>query len=543
MQEYKNQPNELGDAADLADLLTRLQRRQELSDRPMMTFYRSGERAAQYTYRAVLDEINCRVSWLLSMGIKPGDRVAILSPNSPEVPFFTLALMRIGAASVPLNPGSPETEWEYILEHAGVRGLLGTEGLLEKARTASKRCEFARDIANLPARVGECPNVGDLRDVVAVILYTSGTTARPKGVAMSHANILLNVRSMASNFGLHRTTQLSVLPLYHAHAFNFGLMTALLTEGHFVFTDHFDPFVWTQLINREQVTVTSAFPTLLPLLQRARIRSSDVPGLRCIMVTSAPLPSRVAASFEDEVGIPLMHGWGLSETTCLATCLSPEQAPDAHRRLLRNFVVPSMGTPLPGTEVAVFDPGGRQLGPMEKGELCVRGGTVMTGYFMDPKATAETVIDGWLHSGDEGFFVVEDGKPFFFITGRIKEIIIRGGENVSPLALEEMVLERAPQLRGRFAVLGFEHELFGEEIGAYVECTGEDRFLQDFESAITYMRVELRPKVIIYGEGPVPRTHTGKVQRRKLLPHFSGFEAYVGPPHCVAAGGAVAERR
>jgi len=115
---------------------------------------------------------------------------------------------------------------------------------------------------------------------------------------MSHWNILVNVRAMAANFGLHRTTQLSVLPLYHAHAFNFGLMTALLTEGHLVFTDHFDPFVWTHLINEERVTVTSAFPTLLPLLLRAKIRKVDVPQLRCVMVTSAPLPSRVAAAFE-----------------------------------------------------------------------------------------------------------------------------------------------------------------------------------------------------------------------------------------------------
>ena len=167
---------------------------------------------------------------------------------------------------------------------------------------------------------------------MAVVLYTSGTTGNPKGVALRQRNLLCNAWSMAQNFGLDATTQLAVLPLYHAHAFGFGLMTALSTGGHLVFTERLEPFTWAEVIRAESVAVTSVVPTLLPMLLAAGVTREKVPTLRAILVSSAPLPRDLARDFEARTRIPLIQGWGLSEYTNFACCLSPDAPAEEHAR-------------------------------------------------------------------------------------------------------------------------------------------------------------------------------------------------------------------
>jgi long-chain acyl-CoA synthetase len=365
---------------------------------------------------------------------------------------------------------------------------------------------------------------------MAVVLYTSGTTGTPKGVALRQSSLFWNAWSMAQNFRLEGTTQLAVLPLYHAHAFGFGLMTALTTGGHLVFTERLEPFTVAEVLRREQVTVMSVVPTLLPMLLAGRVTRESVPGLRHILVSSAPLPTAVARDFEEKTKIPLIQGWGLSEYTNFACCVSPFVTDEEHRKLMFGWEVPSIGPSLESAEVKVEGPGGEPVSEGERAELMIRGPSRMLGYFEDPDTTARTIdSEGWLRTGDEGFFRVHGGRPVFFVTGRIKEIIIRDAEKYSPLRLEGRIVAAVPEVSGKLVVLGFAHKEHGEEVGAYLEMEAVDDALRArLTEAVQSLPVAERPKVILFGAEPIPRTHTGKIQRRKMQPWFATYEGHRG---------------
>jgi long-chain acyl-CoA synthetase len=501
-------------------------------ERPALTFYRGKAVGGRLPYRELRAKVEGVAGGLREqLGVREGDRVAILAPNRLEIPVLVLALLRLGAVVVPLNPASAAEDWAYILKHSGARGLFVTCELDSRVLEAS-RPAFTVHVEDAFGIDGPAaPPSGDLEDRMAVVLYTSGTTGNPKGVALRQGSLLANARSMADNFGLDRTTQLAVLPLYHAHAFGFGLMTALPTGGHLVFTERLEPFTWAHVVRAESVAVTSVVPTLLPMLLAARVTRDHVPTLRHIMVSSAPLPVDVAHTFEDKTGIRLVQGWGLSEYTNFACCASPADSAEDHARTMFGWEVPSIGPALPGTEVCVVAVGGREALEGERGELVVRGPSRMLGYLEDAEATSRAVdADGWLHTGDEGFFQVHGGRPIFFVTGRIKEIIIRDAEKYSPLRIEARLVEAVPELSGKLVVLGFPHGEHGEEVGAYVETPALDEPLRArLAAAIDAMPVPERPKVILHGLQPIPRTHTGKIQRRKMQPWFAQFAAHRGP--------------
>jgi long-chain acyl-CoA synthetase len=515
---------------DIPSLLARL----DGDERAALTFYRGKTLEGRLHYGELRAKVEALAGGLHArFGVREGDRVAILAPNRLEIPVLVLALLRLGAVVVPLNPASAAEDWAYILRHSGARGLCVTRELAARVLAASRpaftlHVEDAFDVDGpAPPPVG----AGDLEDRMAVVLYTSGTTGNPKGVALRQGSLLANGRSMAQNFRLDRTTQLAVLPLYHAHAFGFGLMTALSTGGHLVFTERLEPFTWAHVVRAESVAVTSVVPTLLPMLLAARVARDQVPTLRHIMVSSAPLPVDVARAFEDKTGIRLVQGWGLSEYTNFACCASPEASPEDHARMMFGWEVPSIGPALPGTEVHVVATGGGDAQEGERGELVVRGPSRMLGYFEDAEATSRAVdAAGWLHTGDEGFFRVHGGRAIFFVTGRIKEIIIRDAEKYSPLRIEARLVEALPELSGRLVVLGFPHGEHGEEVGAYVETDSLDEPLRArLAAAIDTMPVPERPKVVLHGTQPIPRTHTGKIQRRKMQPWFAPFAAHRGP--------------
>jgi len=441
-----------------------------------------------------------------------------------------LAAMSLGATVVPLNPTSAQSEWQYVIGHAAPRGVIVSREL-EAKLPALAEGTFVRIIDDVvAAEPGTIEPLGDLSGERAIILYTSGTTGSPKGVALSQGNLLANGTSMANNFGLRGATQLAVLPLYHAHALGFGLMSALATGGHLVFTEKLDPFTWAHVINAETVTITSVVPTLLPQLLAARVTRERVPSLRAILVSSAPLSVEMAREFEQKTQIPLVQGWGLSEYTNFACCMSPDDSPEDHQRMLFAREIPTIGSVLPGTEVRVVDLDGRVLGAEEKGELHIRGPSKMLGYYGDEEATKKTFTDdGWLKTGDQGYFVIDRGRPIFFISGRIKEIIIRGAEKYAPIALERAILAGVPDLQGKMVVLGFPHDLLGEEIGAYVEIEQLDDALKArLAAAIDSLAPDQRPKIVLYGATPIPRTHTGKIQRRKIQHLFEAHRAHRG---------------
>jgi long-chain acyl-CoA synthetase len=500
-----------------------------------ITFYRGRERVGQLGPGELTARVAGTVTFLRELGVCHGDRVAIASPNCLEVPVLLLAVWQLGAIAVPLNPNGPSEDWCHILKHSGARGCFASRTLIEAVSSAFagfvrpiEDCERADAGDQLPSMATDEP---------AIILYTSGTTAQPKGVMLSRRNLSANASAMARNFSLSGTTQLATLPLYHAHALGFGLMTSLATGGHLVFTDRFDPLSWAEVIRAESVTVASLVPPMLPLLLQARITRERVPTLEALLVSSAPLPTELARQTLERARLPLVHGWGLSEFTNFACCLPPELDEKERCMLLCGDALPSVGAPLDGCEVTVRDECGRDREEGAPGELCVRGPSRMLSYYRDEEATRRALTQDWLRTGDLGFYRLHRGKPHFYIAGRLKEIIIRGGEKYSPIAIEERLIGALPELTGRLVVLGFTHALYGEEVGAYLE-SDNDALASRILQAIERLPVAMRPKVVVQTSRPIPRTHTGKIQRRKLAPLFEPYSDHRGAPRLVAVSSA-----
>lgn len=504
-----------------------------------LSFYRGRSLVGRLTYDELREQVfNLSYHLTQELGVKKGDRILILSLNCLEIPVILLALFHIGAIAVPLNPYAQAEDWEYIARHSGARGIFVAPNLQIKG--------YAFDFILITDEVLKIKNAPPdafkkvseaFPQELAIVLYTSGTTGNPKGVGLSQQNLFSNAKSMTQHFELSRTTQFSVLPLYHAHALGFGLMTALTTSGHLIFTDKFDPFAWTEIIQKEEVIYTSVIPNLIPMLLAARVHKEKVPTLKAILVSSAPLTTDLAREFETKTQIPLIQGWGLSEYTNFACCLSLHETMQDHQALLFEQDFPSIGSPLYGTEVKIIDSNGNALGEMQQGELCVRGPSLMIGYYREPETTQNTLLeDGWLRTGDQGRYQMHKGKAVFFITGRIKEIIIRDGEKYNPLAIEKKISNALPELMGKMIILGFEHHLHGEEIGAYLEIDSlSDMLRAKLLATVESLPIETRPKVVLYSQNPIPRTHTGKIQRRKLKPLFAKHLEFKGPIQIIPA--------
>jgi long-chain acyl-CoA synthetase len=504
-----------------------LQQLAEDGGRPAISFYRGRVRVGGLTRAELLGHVERTASFLRqTLGVQRGDRVGLLTPNSLELPILLFAIWRAGAVAVPLNPAAPPEEWQFILEHAGACGWFVAPAVQEAAEGRAPAGSFVCRPDEIWRARGAAPPADEVEEAPAIILYTSGTTGRPKGVTLSQRSLAANARAMARRFGLLGTTQMACLPLYHAHALGFGLLSSLLSRGHLVLCERFDPFSWAEVVRAESVAVSSVVPTMLSILRQTRIERAQVPTLQQLLVSSAPLPVESAFAFERDTHIPLIHGWGLSEYTNFACCLDP-RLPDAQRRALlygADARDPSVGPPLEGTEMRVLNDDGEPLGEGERGELWVRGPSRMLGYAREPEASAAAFCDGWLRTGDEGYYRVRDGEPFFYISGRLKEIIIRDGEKFSPLAIERRIVEQLPEIEGRLVVVGFAHEAHGEEVGAYLEMgVLPGRMQQGLLWVIAALPPESRPKIILHGDAPIPRTHTGKVQRRKLASLFGAY--------------------
>ena len=529
-------------ARDIPTLLAeRARSLASVTDAPALTYYQGRTRVSGLSHAQLHAAVERVAVYLRKRyGVRRGERFGILAANALEVPVVVLALLRLGATAVPLNPNAPADDQSFILSHAAARGLFAASSLANSA--LSTGMDFICDLAPIlrdaeqvtPTELASYDGDALAADM-AVLLYTSGTTGKPKGVALSQAAVIANGRAMAERCGLRGEAQLAVLPLHHAHAFGFGLMTSLVSGGHLVFTAQFDPTAWEAIARAEAVSMASVVPVLLRPLREARVRKDRLPRLRALLVSSAPLPRDTAQSFEADTGVALIHGWGLSEYTNFACCVAPLEGEAERRHALYGHDVPSVGHALEGTQVSVIDALGRSLQAGQTGELTIRGPCTMQGYLNDPPATSAALKDGWLHSGDEGYFQLDsNGRPQFFVTGRIKEIIIRGGDKYSPVAIEARLIAVAPELEGRVVVVGFPHAVYGEEVGIYVEDDSTGALAAVALMAARAMPESLRPKVIAYSGSPIPRTHTGKVQRRILQPIFLPYQHVRGTDPCLS---------
>ncbi|MBL7974335.1 MAG: long-chain fatty acid--CoA ligase, partial [Candidatus Kapabacteria bacterium] len=317
-----------------------------------------------------------------------------------------------------------------------------------------------------------------------------------------------------------------VLPIHHVNGTIVTHVTPFLAGSSVVLNRKFQTEYFFQRIKDENVHVVSVVPTLLAFLLEAKQDSLGVQqqGFRNIICGAGPLTCELARQFEDTYNIPIMHGYGLSETTCYSCFLETSLTEIQHRKWLLDYGFPSIGTPIPQNEMQIHDTNGNPLGEHERGEIVIRGWNVMKEYYQNDKANLETFQHSWFRSGDEGFWVNSpDGKPYFFITGRIKELFIRGGVNIAPLEIDE-VINCAPGVKAGISV-GFVNDFYGEEVGALV--IPELNATQ--EEILAYCQKQLpfskAPKVVLFTE-QLPVTSTGKYQRNKVKHLFAEWQSH-----------------
>jgi acyl-CoA synthetase (AMP-forming)/AMP-acid ligase II len=508
-----------------------LARAREVNDpgAPALSFYAGRKCQVRWSWAEYLGAIDGWADLLRRAGVQAGDRVATLLLNRPEVPALYLGALSLGAVIVPLNPRYSPAESRHVVGETEPKVLLTDRGTVAlNDDSVEELCEQVIWLDEVELDPAAPPETALSGDAPALVLYTSGTTAFPKGVVHMHRNLVANAWSMVRVLGIERPVQYSVMPFYHSHAVGFGMTTCLLTSGHLVMAERMDPLAWPTVIAAEGVTVTSMVPTMLALIHRRRVKASDLPTLRFVFVSAAPLPSELARQFEQDSGLPLVHAWGLSEFTNFATALPPETETELREELMFGHETPCVGSELGGVEVEVVRDDGSRADPSEPGELQVRGPSMTAGYFEQPDATTATFRDGWIHTGDTGYYVEAGGKRFFFIAGRIKDVIIRGGENISPGTVEAAIESRCPQLAGSLVALGFPHDVYGEEIGLVVDTADGGGAANLLASVIADLPVRLRPKIVLWGPDCIPRTHTGKTQRRMLVDNFAAYRAGAG---------------
>ncbi|MFQ3580997.1 MAG: class I adenylate-forming enzyme family protein [Chloracidobacterium sp.] len=497
---------------------------------PALVAYDAQGTRSEVSYAALWEAVQAGAAALQAQGIAPGDRVATLAHNDGETVIAYLSIWTLGACVVPVNMTEEAERRRFIVENSEARLILALDDYLDEAEALAATLPTVCGALPLESKQWRgvtvssayCPDAEPNRE--ALIVYTSGTTGPPKGVVLTQANLLLDAQALRD---WHRVMPddalMCVLPIHHVNGIVVTLLTPLVAGARTVLNHKFSPMTFWQRIARERVRIVSVVPTLLAfLLERpAGLASENVTGLSHLICGAGPLTVELARQFEETFGIRIVHGYGLSETTCYSTMLPLDLTPEEHRHWMRDFGFPSIGVALPVCDVAIHDADGNALPPGQRGEIVVCGPSVMAGYFKRPDANADAFTHGWFRTGDEGFYERdEQGRAFFFITGRIKELIIRGGVNLSPFEIDE-ALSHIPGVKCGLAV-GFENRWYGEEVGAYVVL--EDGVTLNAETVLQAARQRLpfhkAPKVVVFGT-EIPVTSTGKYQRNKLKPYFA----------------------
>ncbi len=463
--------------------------------------------------------VEATAGWLRAGGIGPGDAVVTLAGNTADALAVAYACWLIGACCVPLNAQETTERQAYVLRDAAARTLIYAPEYADRATSLSANPPAATGLslhptAELP-KDGTAPIDGPATgwDGPALRLYTSGTTGEPKGIITTVGNLLTDLDALATTFAWTSATRVyTVLPVHHANALVISSLLPWHTGASTVLADRFRTEMFWPDVAAEQATTASLVPTLLEFLLAEDQNPPD--HFTEVLCGAGPLLVETALAFEKRFSVAIRHLYGLSETTCVA-CAMPTLPAEERRLWHADFGFPSIGVPLPHNEMAVVDPvSGHRVPAHVRGELAVRGAIVMRGYAGRPDATAEAFRDGWFHTGDEGFWRPgPGGRPAFFITGRIKELIIRGGHNISPFEIDE-VLRAHPRIKFALAV-PFEHRVYGEEIAAYVVADGPLSEQEVLDHCAVRLDFAEQPKVVVFGDD-VPYTATGKAKRLEL---------------------------
>lgn len=502
-----------------------------------LVYIDENDNRTEFTYRQFCEKVYGVARHLQNHGLRHGDRIATISHNHWQTVVQYFASWLLGLVVVPVNLGEDDERIAYILENAKVelafirKEYRGRISNIFSDNDALKNIETIlceETVYNYWDKEGELKlEDASLAGSEALIVYTSGTTGPPKGVVLSQRNLLEDARSIADWHNIDSGTRMMcVLPIHHVNGTVVTLLTPFLAGGSAVLNQRFRVKAFFPTIRQEEVHIVSMVPTLLQYLNShyADNKYETCDTLRHVICGAGPLTVKVAETFEERFGIRIIHGYGLSETTCYSCFLPLAIEEKEHRKWRSDFGYPSIGVPIPANEMEIHDPEGNAVGENERGEIVIRGVNVMLGYYNNKEANEKAFKHGWFRSGDEGFYVNdEQDQPYFFITGRLKELIIRGGVNLAPLEIDE-VINKAPGVKAGIAV-GFENDWYGEEVGAYVQL--KEGAEKDEEAILEFCRDHLpfskAPKVVVFGD-KIPVTSTGKYQRRNVAHHFDPWK-------------------
>ena len=485
---------------------------------PTKPFLYAPEIGFALTYGQLAKEARYFSTWLEQQGISEQGHVGLFMQNGRQTSTVFLATMACGRVITPLNLLAPTDQLAWVLDHSDIEVLFyspdkkqGLFAALEKTKRKFLLVELDPDAAEGPfmqGTSGTLPVVESSRP--ALLMYTSGTTGTPKGVLLTHANLLHAARSMAA---WHSLTQadvvLSSLPIYHINGQVISTITPFVSGGSVVAPHAFSVSSWWGLAIQYHCTWINMVPTIIAYLINAAKSGGALPSreelksIRFGRSASAPLPPEHHREFEALFGITVIEGMGMTESASMVFCNPHDES--------RRYGSP--GQPC-GVEAKVIDPEGNLLGNNTVGEICLRGGNVLNAYY---KAEAETAkafdSEGWLKTGDLG---MRDDDGFYFITGRLKELIIKGGENIAPREIDEAVLKHPAVLDA--AAVGIPDNNYGQEIMVCIvlkpgtACSEEE--MRAF--CLKELGKFRTPKIILFMED-LPRGPSGKVQRLKLL--------------------------
>jgi long-chain acyl-CoA synthetase len=472
---------------------------------------RQGDTVVTY---AQLDDASARVAGLLrDRGIAPGDRVGIMMPNIVSFPIVYYGVLRAGGVVVPMNPLLKSREVAFYLGDSQAKAVFAFSGFAEEASKgaadAGAECivvtpgEFEASLADIQPVTEVAAREGS---DTAVILYTSGTTGKPKGAELTHSNMSRNALESVNLFSLGRHDVIfGGLPLFHSFGQTCGLNTAVRAGGCLTLLPRFDPTAALETLQRDRVTIMEGVPTMyVALLQHPGRASYDVSALRLCVSGGAALPVEVLREFESAFGCIILEGYGLSETSPVASFNHPDRERKAG----------SIGTPIAGVEFRLIDDEWNDVPEGQVGEIAIRGHNVMKGYWDRPEATAEAVRDGWFRTGD---MARRDEDGYYFIVDRKKDMIIRGGFNVYPREIEEVLYEHPAVME--VAVIAIPHPTHGEEVCAAVRLNPGataipeelKQYAKDRVAAYKYPRY-------VWLVDDLPKGPTGKILKREIKP-------------------------
>ncbi len=487
-----------------------------------------------WTYRDLRDQVLSVAAHLCSIGIKRGDRIALMCGNRPEFTISYFGILATGAVVVSLNHLLVADEVTYQIEHSEAVGAIADAESVPVLLEAMSRLETRGWILQAsfdPNERVKCDGpikvLGDVidgngsldsfittrPDDTAVVMYTSGTTGHPKGAELTHFNLWENARICSERVFAKSEggtlllgpghVSMVALPLFHSFGQTCNQNALLFNGGAITYMKRFDPVRMAEIISHDHVTVLNAVPTIFNAL--LHVKELDPRLLKTLhygISGGAALPSDTRESFKKEYGVPIQEGYGLTETSPVASVQRQWLTPKAG----------SIGRPIPGVEMKVFDNHDNEVSPGVEGEVVIRGRNVMKGYLKNPEATSQVMRSGWLHSGDIGH-MDEDGD--FYIVDRKKDLIIRGGYNVYPREVEEVLYSHPDILEA--SIIGVPDSHYGEEVKAVVALRNGAK--TSAQEIIAYCKAHVAaykyPRIIEF-VAELPKGNTGKILKREI---------------------------